>query len=192
MCRDTKLMVSWRVGDRSADTAYEFMEDLQGRLANRVQLTSDGNMAYVDAGAASFSGQIDYAMLVKVFGPGRGASARKRYMGTHVIHVFGRPDPASISTSFVERSNLTMRMNMRRFTRKTNGFSKKVENHTAAVELHMLNYNFLRTDETLRVDAGHGGRDRGPLHGGVRPGGDDRGGLRGAAAEDAGPYRKRS
>ena len=77
-------------------------------------------------------------------------------MGTHVIHISGRPDPASISTSFVERSNLTMRMNVRCFTRKTNGFSKKVENHAAAVDLHMMNYNFLRTHETLRVRAGHG------------------------------------
>ena len=130
------------------------MEDLQGRLANRVQLTSDGNMAYIDAVDAAFAGQIDYAMLLKVFGPGRGASARKRYMGTHVIHISGRPNPASnqhLIRGAQQRSNLTMRMNIRRFTRKTNGFSKKVENHTAAVNLHMLSYNFLRTHETLRV-----------------------------------------
>ncbi len=127
------------------------MLDLESRLANRVQLTSDGHMAYIDAVDEAFGGQIDYAMLLKVFGPGRGGAARQRYMGTHVIHISGRPDPVSISTSFVERGNLTMRMNVRRFTRRTNGFSKKLENHAAAVDLQMMNYNFCRTHMSLRV-----------------------------------------
>jgi IS1 family transposase len=155
MCADTKLVPSWRIGTRGAVTAYEFMHDLAERLAHRVQLTTDGHRVYVDAVESAFGSEIDYAMLVKLYGSDREES-EARYspaecIGCRAIPISGNPKIKHISTSFVERQNLTMRMNMRRFTRLTNAFSKKVENHAAAVALHYMYYNFCRVHQTLRV-----------------------------------------
>lgn len=152
---DSKLAVSWLVGGRDADYAYAFMQDIQGRLANRVQLTSDGHGAYLKAVDAVFGDDIDFAQLVKTYGPGPEAM-EKRYSpavctGARREARIGNPDQKHISTSYVERSNLTMRMGMRRFTRLTNGFSKKVENHAAAIAMHFMWYNFGRIHKTLRV-----------------------------------------
>jgi IS1 family transposase len=150
---DTKLMISWAIGPRDSDTAYRFMQDLADRLANRVQLTTDGHKVYLDAVEGAFGSQIDYAMLVKVCGA---TQEETRYspaecLGTKRETIMGKPDRKHISTSFVERQNLTMRMNMRRFTRLTNAFSKKLENHVAAISLHYMYYNFVRIHQTLRV-----------------------------------------
>jgi IS1 family transposase len=148
---DTKLIVSWHVGDRSAYTGSSFMHDLKARLANRVQLTTDGHKAYlkavVDAGLDA-----DYAMLNKIFatdyaGPGR--YSPPRCIGAIKNPIMGNPDPALVNTSFAERQNLTMRMSMRRFTRLTNGFSKKFENHCHALALYFVFYNFCRVHKTL-------------------------------------------
>jgi IS1 family transposase len=155
LCADTKLMPSWLVSDRSADAATEFMLDLQGRLANRVQLTSDGHGAYLRAVEDAFGDDIDYAMLVKVYGQTSEREAR-RYspppcVGAIKGAVTGRPDPKHISTSYAERQNLNIRMHTRRFTRLTNAFSKKVENHAHSVALFAMYYNFVRIHKTLRV-----------------------------------------
>jgi IS1 family transposase len=152
---DTKLVPSWRIGTRGAGTAYEFIHDLADRLANRTQLTTDGHRVYLEAVESAFGMDIDYAMLVKLYGADRGES-EARYspaecIGCRSIKITGRPDPKHISTSFVERQNLTMRMSMRRFTRLTNGFSKKVENLGHSVALHYMWYNFARVHKTLRV-----------------------------------------
>ena len=152
---DTKLMCSWMVSPRDVVAASEFMEDLAARLASRVQLTTDGHKTYLQAVEGAFGGAIDYAMLVKLYGNEQ-APEDTRYspaqcMGARKETISGNPDHKKISTSYVERQNLTMRMCMRRFTRLTNAFSKKVENHVAAISLHFMYYNFARIHQTLRV-----------------------------------------
>ena len=156
MCADTKLVVSWLVGGRDAGYAKEFMTDLAGRLSNRVQLTTDGHKAYLTAVESAFGGEIDYAMLVKLYGASSGNANERRYSageccGTIKGTVCGKPQQEHVSTSYVERQNLTMRMGMRRFTRLTNGFSKKIENHEHAIAIHYMYYNFGRIHKTLRV-----------------------------------------
>ena len=154
---ETKLIAAWEVGDRSAETAYRFISDLAGRLASRVQLTSDGHKVYVEAIERAFGNDIDYGMLVKQYGSdNRDVGSEVRYSpamctGAKKEIIVGSPDKAHISTSYVERQNLTMRMSMRRFTRLTNAFSKKLKNHAAAVALHFMHYNFARIHQTLRV-----------------------------------------
>ncbi len=154
---DSKLIVSWMVGDRSSDTANVFMTDVASRIKNRVQLTSDGWHPYLEAVTDAFGSQIDFAMLHKIYGKtGSTGNAEKKYspaecIGCKKTVVVGNPDPEHISTSFVERQNLTMRMHMRRFTRLTNAFSKKIENHCYAVALHFVFYNFVKLHKTLRV-----------------------------------------
>lgn len=149
---DTKLVPSWLVGLRDASYAYRFMIDLKGRLANRVQLTTDGHNVYLWAVEDAFGSEVDYAMLVKLYG--QEPESERRYslaqcIGAKPIIIQDRPDPAKISTSFAERQNLTMRMSMRRFTRLTNAFSKKIENLEYAVALHFMYYNFARPHKTL-------------------------------------------
>jgi IS1 family transposase len=152
---DTKLIPSWHVGGRDSDEAIIFMDDLASRLANRVQLTSDGHRAYLEAVEGAFGSDIDYAMLVKLYG-GAPESAKGRYspaecIGAHKERIEGNPDPKHISTSYAERSNLSVRMHTRRFTRLTNAFSKKVENHAHSVALFAMYYNFVRIHKTLRT-----------------------------------------
>jgi IS1 family transposase len=157
MCPDTKLVPCWFVGDRSAGSAYHFMHDLAGRLASRVQLTTDGHSAYLGAVEDAFGSEIDYAMLIKIYGnsnEGKGSEVRyspAQCMGARKTVISGMPDREHISTSMIERQNLTMRMQMRRFTRLTNAFSKKLENHEASIALHYMFYNFGRVHQTLRV-----------------------------------------
>jgi len=151
---DSKLIVSWLVGPRDAGSAFTFTSDLKARLTNRVQLTSDGLKLYLDAVEDVFGADIDYAQLVKLYGASGENETRyspAKCIGSISKEITGAPDPKHISTSYVERQNLTMRMHMRRFTRLTNGFSKKLENHVHMVALYTVFYNFTKVHKTLRV-----------------------------------------
>ncbi|KQZ19062.1 transposase [Mesorhizobium sp. Root552] len=155
---DSKLIVSWLVGGRDGEYALAFMEDVRDRLANRVQLTTDGHRAYLNAVEETFGADIDYAMLVKQYGEpeGKKASPERRYSpavctGAIKTRIEGSPDMAHVSTSHVERANLTMRMANRRFTRLTNAFSKKFENHVHMVAIYTVWYNFIKMHKTLRM-----------------------------------------
>ena len=151
---DTKLVASWYVGERDSEAAATFIGDLAPRLASRVQLTSDGHKPYLEAIEGAFGADIDYSMLVKVYGAAQ--EGQRRYSpaictGAHKRRVSGRPDPEHVSTSFVERSNLSMRMGNRRMTRLTNAFSKKAENHAHMMAVYFMHYNFVRIHQTLRI-----------------------------------------
>lgn len=153
ICADTKLVPSWLIGERNTYDGMAFMSDLERRLANRVQLTTDGHAPYLVAVDRAFKGGIDYAVMQKIYG-GPTKQEQRRYspatcIGTEVRTIKGAPDPSKIGTSYVERQNLTMRMGMRRFTRLTNAFSKKIENLAAAVALHFCHYNFARPHQSL-------------------------------------------
>jgi IS1 family transposase len=156
---DNKLLLSYLVGGRDAEFALMLMDDLRGRLANQVQLTTDGHRAYLQAVEDAFGADIDYGTLVKLYGTGAATTedaAGRRYspaecIGTRTDNFAGNPDPKHVSTSYAERANLTMRMSMRRFTRLTNAFSKKLENHAHMVALYALWYNFVRVHKTLRM-----------------------------------------
>ena len=149
---DTKLVPSFYVGERDAEAAKLFIGDLASRLANRVQLTSDGRKPYLDAVEEAFGGDIDYAMLVKIYGdaPGQGRYSPGECRDAVKRRVEGKPDPKHVSTSYAERQNLSMRMGMRRFTRLTNAFSKKMENHAHGIAIYFMHYNFARIHQTLR------------------------------------------
>lgn len=155
---DSKLIISWLVGGRDSEYALAFMDDVKDRLANRVQLTTDGHKAYLNAVEEAFGADIDYAMLVKQYGEpeGRAVPQERRYSpavctGARKTKIEGNPDPAFVSTSHVERANLTMRMANRRFTRLTNAFSKKFENHVHMVAIYTVWYNFIKMHKTLRM-----------------------------------------
>ena len=153
---DTKLVPAWYVGSRDALAADFFVHDLKERLANRVQLTSDGHKAYLRAVESAFGADVDFAMLVKLYGEPQNVGGEVRYSPTNYVGsrktpIMGSPSLKHVSTSYVERQNLTMRMQMRRFTRLTNAFSKKLANHEAAISLHYCHYNFARIHQSLRV-----------------------------------------
>jgi IS1 family transposase len=154
ICADTKLVPSWLVGERTIDDTWVFMDDLKGRLANRVQLTTDGYRPYWTAVGLTFGREIDYAQLQKLYSTETGTAGRYSppvCTGTKTKVLRGDPDPDKINTSYVERQNLTMRMGTRRFTRLTNGFSRTVENLAHAVALHYMHYNFARVQQTLKT-----------------------------------------
>lgn len=152
---ETKLVPSWRLGNRDARTAIEFVEDLAERLSSRVQLTTDGHRTYLEAVESAFGSEVDYAMLVKMYG----ADPREeetRYSpakctGIQLAVITGKPDPKHISTSYIERQNWSVRTSMRRYTRLSNGFSRKIENHAAAVALNYFAYNFIKIHRSLRM-----------------------------------------
>jgi IS1 family transposase len=151
---DTKLVASWYVGGRDSQAAMTFMDDLAPRLANRVQLTSDGHRPYLEAVEGAFGGDIDYAVLVKIYGAA--PEGQRRYSpaictGAIKTRIEGNPDPKHVSTSYVERQNLNIRMGNRRMTRLTNAFSKKAENHAHMMAIYFMHYNFVRIHQTLRV-----------------------------------------
>jgi IS1 family transposase len=150
---ETKLLITWLVGGRDSEYAMAFMDDLRSRLANRVQLTSDGHKAYLEAVEGAFGGDVDYAMLVKIFGAApeamKGRYSPAECIGARKERIEGDPDPKHISTSYAERQNLTMRMQMRRFTRLTNAFSKKFENHMHMVALYTVWYNYVKQHKSL-------------------------------------------
>lgn len=156
MDADTKLVCSWQVGRRDWITANQFVADLRSRLANRVQLTTDGNRLYLGAVYTHFDLDVDYAVLMKLYGGAPGRPDETRYspaicIGCEKKPKIGSPDEKHISTSYVERQNLTMRMSIRQFTRLTNAFSRKIENHVASLAIHYMHYNFVRIHQTLRV-----------------------------------------
>jgi IS1 family transposase len=157
MDADTKLVISHLVGKRDASSTYYFMRDLRERVTGRIQLTTDGFKPYRPAVEDTFGGDVDYAQLVKVYGEvpkgagGRGWYAAAKFMSAYIMTVSGVPKAAGVSTSYIERQNLTMRMQMRRFTRLTNAFSKKLENLKASVSLHFAHYNFVRVHQSLRI-----------------------------------------
>jgi IS1 family transposase len=149
---ETKLVPCWKLGDRGAMTACEFVSDLSARLANRVQLTSDGHRVYLNAVEGAFGCDVDYAMLVKIYGSDRESEVRyspAECIGVNLAVISGRPDPKHIGTSFVERQNWSVRTMMRRYTRLSNGFSRKIENHSAEVALTYFAYNFIKIHRTL-------------------------------------------
>ena len=153
---DHKLVISWAIGGRDLGTAYGFMMDVAERLANRVQMTTDGLQSYVPAIEDAFGADVDYAQLIKLYGPAPEQDGARRYSpatchGIKVNRVMGDPNPKHVNTSYVERQNLTLRMGNRRFTRLTNAFSKKAANHAAHVALHFTHYNFCRVHKTLRM-----------------------------------------
>jgi IS1 family transposase len=151
---DTKIVPCWYLGDRGQQSAHMFMRDLARRLSNRVQLTSDGHKAYLDAVEHAFGIDVDYSMMIKVFGSDRDQQVRYSpgvCIGTEVIRINGNPDPKHVSTSFAERQNWTARTNMRRYTRLSNGFSRKIQNHESAVALNYFAYNFIKIHRTLRM-----------------------------------------
>jgi len=156
MDADSKLVISWLVGNREAECADKFMRDVAGRLKHRVQLTTDGHKPYLKAISDAFDDDIDYARLIKTYGTAEGEGSDRKYSpatctGTKKVWVSGDPVDADISTSYIERQNLTMRMSMRRFTRLTNAFSKKIENHRHAIAIHYAYYNFCRVHKSLKV-----------------------------------------
>ena len=153
---DSKMILSYEVGDRSASTAIEFMDDLRSRLANRVQISTDGHKAYLEAVEGAFGGDVDYGQIVKIYGDAAGKNADRKYScgectGIRKRIVEGSPVKEDVSTSYVERQNLNMRMGMRRFTRLTNAFSKKIENHLHMLSLYFVHYNFVRIHKSLRM-----------------------------------------